>query len=110
VNIEPIEINAMDTPSTRQENFSPRINGERMAVNMMEKQEVEDIKIMFPNHNEIPFMPNPVSNKQTPIIHSIYKKKYLFFYPSILMLPIFMLMRPEALQKDAPAPNISENR
>ena len=45
----------METPSTFQVNFSPSTSGERIAVKMMEKQEVEDIKIMFPKYSETIF-------------------------------------------------------
>jgi hypothetical protein len=50
--MDPIEINAIDTPSTFQENFSPIIIGESIAVNMIEKQDVEDMRIMFPSHRD----------------------------------------------------------
>ena len=44
----PVVISAIEIPSTFQENFSPRIIGESMAVKMIEKHDVDDIKIMLP--------------------------------------------------------------
>ena len=46
--VQPIEIRKMDRPSTFQRNFSFNIRGESMAVMMMQKQEVDEIKIMLP--------------------------------------------------------------
>ena len=49
---DPVQIKAIDMPSTFQENFSPRIMGERIAVKIMEKPDVEDIRIIFPKKRE----------------------------------------------------------
>lgn len=52
VNRDPMLIIKMDTPSTFHANFSPTIIGDSIAVNIIEKHDVDDIKIIFPNHIE----------------------------------------------------------
>jgi len=46
--VQPIEIRKMDKPSTFQRNFSFNMSGESMAVIMMQKQEVDEIRMMLP--------------------------------------------------------------
>ena len=47
-----MQISPIEIPSTLHENFSPKIRGDRMAVKTIEKQEVDDIKMMFPKYKE----------------------------------------------------------
>jgi hypothetical protein len=49
---EPMQMRPIEIPSTFQENFSPRISGERIAVNTIEKHDVDDIKIMLPKYSD----------------------------------------------------------
>ena len=72
VSIDPSEINPMETPSTFQVNFSPSTRGERIAVKMIEKQDVEDIKIMFPKYSETIFkLWNQINLKLTAVEHDV---------------------------------------
>jgi hypothetical protein len=46
---QPVQIKAIDSPSILQMNFSFNMIGVKIAVIMMQKQEVEAIKIRLPN-------------------------------------------------------------
>ena len=91
----------IDTPSTFQENFSPNMIGDNIALKIMEKHDVDDIKIMLPKYNETPLNPMLQKRIMRPNHHSIWQRNAsLFGEFSILIFPIFMQIKPKAEQNE----------
>lgn len=64
--IHPRLISKRAVPSTFQENFSFRIHGDRIALNIMVKQDVDEMSSMLPNARATAFRTPPITIQRSP--------------------------------------------
>ena len=77
--ILPKLIRKIAVPSIFHENFSLSIIGEKIALKIIVKQEVEPIKMMLPSPRAIPLKPCPTikKNKPSQIYHCFHLERPL---------------------------------
>ena len=91
---------AIVIPSLFQMNFSPKINGDKTTLANMVKHEVDDIISTLPKIIDNALVKQPMTYMIKPKVHLSLLRQAFEVWPSNLIKPNFIIIRPNAIKKE----------